>query len=110
MSCGREPMTSQRAGVWSSRACRATLPFEGLIYARSAVTLAPTFFVGAAACRSVTMPLVGGLGLRGELPLGLAHPLVGDPDAGWLALAAGAPAVISSRRSFLSVSDGCWWA
>jgi hypothetical protein len=55
-------MTSQSAGVWSSRACRATLPFEGLIYARSAVTLAPTFaglavlaFVGLAACQSWTM-------------------------------------------------------
>ena len=33
------------------------LPFEGLIYARSAVTLAPTFLVGAAACRSVTSRL-----------------------------------------------------
>jgi hypothetical protein len=44
LSCGREPMTSRRAGVWSSRACRATLPFEGPIYARSAVTLASTFF------------------------------------------------------------------
>jgi hypothetical protein len=46
-------MTSQRAGVWSSRACRATLPFEGPIYARSAVTLAPAFF--AAACQSATI-------------------------------------------------------
>jgi hypothetical protein len=50
---GREPMTSQRAGVWSSQACRATLPFEGLIYARSGVTLAPTFLAGAAACWSL---------------------------------------------------------
>ena len=44
-------------------------------------------FSSGAACQSATMPLVGGLGLRGELPLGLAHPLVGDPDAGRLALA-----------------------
>jgi hypothetical protein len=55
LSGGREPMTSQRAGVWSSRACRATLPFEGLIYARSAVTLAPTFFFGGAAFQSRTI-------------------------------------------------------
>jgi hypothetical protein len=70
LSCGREPRTSQRAGVWSSRACRATLPFEGLIYARSAVTLAPTslgaagvvfsgaaglVLAGLAACQSETI-------------------------------------------------------
>src|SRR5215217_6030910 len=52
LSFGRESMTCRRAGVWGSRACRATLPFEGLIYARSAVTLAPAFF--AAACQSAT--------------------------------------------------------
>ncbi len=32
------------------------LPFEGLIYARPAVTLAPVFFA-AAACQSVTVRL-----------------------------------------------------
>jgi hypothetical protein len=31
------------------------LPFEGLIYARSAVTLAPTFFFGDAALQSRTV-------------------------------------------------------
>jgi hypothetical protein len=31
------------------------LPFEGLIYARSSVTLAPTFLAGAAACQSLTI-------------------------------------------------------
>jgi hypothetical protein len=55
LSAGREPMTSHRAGVWSSRACRATLPFEGLIYARSAVTLAPTSFFGDVAFQSETI-------------------------------------------------------
>jgi hypothetical protein len=37
--------------------CRAALPFEGLIYARSSVTLAPTFLAGAPACWSVTIRL-----------------------------------------------------
>jgi hypothetical protein len=45
---------SQSAGVWSSRACRATLPFEGVIYARSAVTLAPAF-LAFPACQSRTV-------------------------------------------------------
>jgi hypothetical protein len=36
-------------------ACRATLPFEGLIYARSAVTLAPTSLRGDAAFQSRTI-------------------------------------------------------
>ena len=35
--------------------CRAALPFEGLIYARSSVTLAPTFLAGAPACWSLTI-------------------------------------------------------
>ena len=73
-------MTSQSAGVWSSRACRATLPFEGLIYARSAVTLAPTFLAGARGLPVFDDPLVGGLGLLGELALGLADRDVAAPD------------------------------
>ena len=31
------------------------LPLEGLIYARSVVTLAPAFLEGAAACQSLTI-------------------------------------------------------
>ena len=37
--------------------CRAAMPFEGLIYARSSVTPAPAFLAGAPACWSVTMRL-----------------------------------------------------
>ena len=37
--------------------CRAALPFEGLIYARSSVTPAPAFFAGAPACWSMTIRL-----------------------------------------------------
>ena len=37
--------------------CRAALPFEGLIYARSSVTPAPAFLAGAPACWSVTVRL-----------------------------------------------------
>src|SRR3984885_10831001 len=37
--------------------CRAALPFEGLIYARSSVALAPTLLAGASACWSWTMRL-----------------------------------------------------
>ena len=54
--------------------------------------------------------LVGDLGLAREFEFGLAHHLVGGPDPGGPGVFFGAPAVISSRRSFLRVSDGCWWA
>jgi hypothetical protein len=37
------------------RVCRAALPFEGLIHARSGVALAPTLFFGALACQSRTI-------------------------------------------------------
>jgi hypothetical protein len=53
LCCGREPMTCQRAGDWSSTGLPRDLPFEGFDYARSAVTLAPAaFFLGPAACQS----------------------------------------------------------
>jgi hypothetical protein len=52
LCCGRELMTCRSAGVWGSRACRATLPFEGLDYARPAVTRSRPPFFGAAACQS----------------------------------------------------------
>jgi hypothetical protein len=37
--------------------CRAALPVEGLLYARSSVTLAPAFLAGAPACWSLTIRL-----------------------------------------------------
>lgn len=54
---------------------------------------------------------VGGLGLLDKLAFGGAHQLAGgmDPGAARLLLW-GAPAVSSRWRSFLRVSDGCWWA
>ena len=68
-------------------------------------------FAGLAACQSRTMRCVGGLGLLGELALGVAHPLRGWPTRRCgLPFSVGAPAVISSSRSFLAVSEGCWWA
>jgi len=52
---GREPMTCRGAGVWGSQGLPRDLPFEGLYYARPAVTLAPAFLVlGLAACQSAT--------------------------------------------------------
>jgi hypothetical protein len=48
--------------------------------------------------------------LLGELALGLTDRVVAAPDpAGGLGVLR-APAVISSRRSFFLVNDGCWWA
>ena len=85
MSCGRESMTCRRAGVWSSRACRATLPFEGLVlcafrcHARARL-LGRGLPVG-------DDPPVGGLGLVGELALGGAHLLARRPGPGGRALA-----------------------
>jgi hypothetical protein len=57
------------------------LPVEGLIYARSAVTLAPTFLAGGCGLPVLDDALVGGLGLLGELALGLTDRDVAAPDA-----------------------------
>ena len=70
----------------------------------------PSVLVGRRGFPVGDRALVGGLGLRGELLLGLAHPLAGGPHAGGLPLRVGAPALTSSRRSFWAVSEGCWWA
>jgi hypothetical protein len=66
------------------------LPFEGLLnYARSAVTLAPHFvgllLLAPSSFPVADGPLAGRLGLGGELLLGVAHLLVGDPHPGGLA-------------------------
>jgi hypothetical protein len=63
------------------------VPFEGLIYARSAVALAPTFRAGRRRAASLLLQM---------------------PRA--VAVYFGAPAVISSRPSSLLVSEACWWA
>jgi hypothetical protein len=50
------------------------------------------------------------LGLSGELAFGGAHQVVVDQIPALRRVFFGAPAVISSRRSFFMVNDGCWWA
>jgi hypothetical protein len=54
--------------------------------------------------------LVGNLGLAGEFESAprIISLVAHTPAARGVFL--GAPAVISSRRSFLRVSEGCWWA
>ena len=70
----------------------------------------PPFFRGRGGVPVGDRALVGGLGLRGELLLGVAHLLAGGPHPGGFARRSGAPALTSSRRSFWAVSEGCWWA
>ena len=84
---------------------------------RSAARLAPSRSLRCAPrCRArarlsvglaiLDSAFVGALGLERELAFGVAHRLVGRPDAA-AALPAGAPAVSSRRRIFFLVSDGC---
>ena len=55
LCCGREPMTCRSAGVWGSRACRATCPSRALLCAPRCHELAPALsFLGDAACQSAT--------------------------------------------------------
>ena len=75
---------SRSAGV-GARGLPRDLPFEGFGYARPGVTLAPAFFAWRAGLPVVDHPLVGGLGLRGELRSAsriacvVAHTPVGLP-------------------------------
>jgi hypothetical protein len=81
---GGEPMTCQRAGVRSSRACRVTCPSRAFelcalrCHARARLIL----LLRCGGFPVADCALVGGLGSGGELILGVAHLLVGDPPAG----------------------------
>ncbi len=57
------------------------MPFEGLIYARCGVALAPTFLGWGAGLLVGDHPLVGHFGLLSESPFGVPDRLVGAPDA-----------------------------
>src|SRR5262249_55778754 len=107
---GRESLTRQRAGVWSSLACRAACPFVGLIYARSSVTLAPALFAGAPALWSWTMRLYEVSACWASSSSASRIRSLVDQIPAARRVYFGAPAVISRRRSFLRVSEGCWWA
>src|SRR4051794_20675880 len=56
-ACGREPMTSQSAGVWSSRACRATTPIGAAVVGSIA-----SHAMSANAIASLEQGLIAGTG------------------------------------------------
>ena len=85
--------------------CRAALPLEGLCDARPGVALAPAL-IAPAAWRSADGLGVGVFGLAGEVEFGPAKQAVRDPDP-FAVLPARRARGVSSRRSFLAVSEGC---
>ncbi len=111
LCCGRGLMTCRSAGVWGSRACRATLPFEGLSMRAPVSRSRPRLlFVGRRGRPVGDRAFVGGLGLRGELLLGLAHPLAGGPHACGFALQRRRAGFDLEPPELWAVSEGCWWA
>ena len=86
--------------------CRAALPFEGLCDARPGVALAPAL-IGRRLASRRSVRRVGALGLAGEVALGVADRACCAIQTPRPALARrGAPAVSSSRRSFLARQRG----